>query len=65
MLIQVKKVNKCKYSADTTKKQAGKGKKLSVLNQNVINLFDIGINIAVAKVDVFQVNINFLKGQDR
>ena len=65
MLIQAKKVNKCKYSADTIKKQAGRGKKLSVLNQNVIKLFDIGINIAVAKADVFQVNIHFLKGQDR
>jgi hypothetical protein len=48
MLIQPEKVNKCKYSAESEKMQASVEKKLSILIQYVINIFEIGMNIAVA-----------------
>jgi len=46
MLIQAKKVNKCKYSAGTTKKQVNREEDISNLNQHVIKFIKTGIDIA-------------------
>jgi len=61
MLIQTKKVNKCKYSADILKKQASKEKKLFYLNQTVIKFIKTGIDIAMIWKEHVYVNIYFIK----
>ena len=57
MLIQSEKVNKCKYSADSIKKQASTEKIFFKLNQFVIKFFEIGMDIANTNRDDFQVNM--------
>ena len=57
MLIRSEKINKCKYSAGSIKKQASMEKKKSILNQYVIRFVKIGMDIATTNTEDFHVNM--------